>query len=305
MLVIRRRKEFVMEGTLERLQVTEVLDGFRASRCSGVLHLARDGATKRVYFKNGRVVYANSDLGEDRLGELIVKSGKLKREELDLACKVREASQLRLGRTLVELGYLSAGELDGHVKGQVELIIRSLISWESGSFRTELNASPVDEDLQRADISVENVVLDALRALDDEESIRAGIGDLNGTLRFAKDSSWMDANLRLTPEEGFLLSRVDGAATALEIAQLSPMGEKETLCLISALVVAGVLAVERTSRLQVELPPNVAEPTPEPPRLETVKKDVKPELSPKAKRFSDEMHAKYATAHEDTCCLSL
>lgn len=119
-----------MEGTLERLQVTEVLDGFRASRCSGVLHLARDGATKRVYFKNGRVVYANSDLGEDRLGELIVKSGKLKREELDLACKVREASQLRLGRTLVELGYLSAGELDGHVKGQVELIIRSLISWE-------------------------------------------------------------------------------------------------------------------------------------------------------------------------------
>ena len=289
-----------MEGTLERLQVTEVLDGFRASRCSGVLHLARDGATKRVYFKNGRVVYANSDLGEDRLGELIVKSGKLKREELDLACKVREASQLRLGRTLVELGYLSAGELDGHVKGQVELIIRSLISWESGSFRTELNASPVDEDLQRADISVENVVLDALRALDDEESIRAGIGDLNGTLRFAKDSSWMDANLRLTPEEGFLLSRVDGAATALEIAQLSPMGEKETLCLISALVVAGVLAVERTSRLQVELPPNVAEPTPEPPRLETVKKDVKPELSPKAKRFSDEMHAKYATAHEDT-----
>lgn len=289
-----------MEGTFERLQVAEVLDGFRASRRSGVLHLVRDGATKRVFFKNGRVVYANSDLREDRLGELIVKSGKLKRKELDLACKVRAASQLRLGRTLVELGYLSDGELDGHVKGQVERIIGSLISWESGSFRTELNESPVDEDLQRADISIENVVLDALRSLDDEDAIHAGIGDLNATLRFAKDSSWMDANLRLTPEEGFLLSRVDGAATALEIAQLSPMGEKETLRLISALVVAGVLAVERTSRPQVEVPPNVAEPTPKPPRLETVKKDVEPELSPEAKHFSDEMHAKYATAHEVT-----
>ena len=292
-----------MEGTLERLQLTEVFDGFRASRRSGVLHLARDGATKRVYFKDGRVVYANSDLGEDRLGELIVRSGKLKREELDLACKVREASQLRLGRTLVDLGYISDGELDGHIKGQVEIIIRSVISWESASFRTELSESPVDEDLQRADISVENVVLDALRALDDEDSIRAGIGDLNGTLRFAKDSSWMDANLRLTPEEGFLLSRVDGAATALEIAQLSPMGENDTLRLICALVVAGVLAVETTSRLQGQAPPVATrppKPTLEPPRLETVKKDVEPELSPEAKRFCDEMHAKHATAHEVT-----
>ncbi|TDI38583.1 MAG: DUF4388 domain-containing protein [Acidobacteria bacterium] len=292
-----------MEGTLDRLQLTGVLDGFRASRRSGVLHLARDGATKRVYFKDGRVVYANSDLGEDRLGELIVRSGRLKREELDLACKVREASQLRLGRTLVDLGYMSDGELDGHIKGQVEVIIRSVICWESGSFRTELNERPVDEDLQRSDISVENVVLDALRTIEDVESIRAGIGDLNGTLRFAKDSSWIDANLRLTPEEGFLLSRVDGAATALEIAQLSPMGENDTLRMICALVVAGVLVVERTSRLQVEAPPGVtrtSEPAPEPPRLETVKKDVEPELSPEAKQFRDDMYAKHATAHEVT-----
>ncbi len=292
-----------MEGTLQPLQLTEVLDGFRASRRSGIVHLARDGATKRVYFKDGRVVYADSDLGEDRLGELIVRSGKLKRKELDLACKVREASELRLGRTLVDLGYISDDELDGHIKKQVETIIRSVISWESGSFRTELNESPVDEDLQRADISVENVVLDALRALEDEDSIRAGIGDLNGTLRFAKESSWMDANLRLTPEEGFLLSRVDGAATALEILQLSPMGENDTLRLICALVVAGVLVVESTPRLLVETRPDVIrppKPPPEPPRLETVKKDVEPELSPEAKRFCDEMHAKHATAHEVT-----
>ena len=287
-----------MEGTLGRLQLTEVLDGFRASRRSGVLHLARDGATKRVYFKTGRVVYANSDLGEDRLGEFIVRSGKLKRAELDLACQVREASQLRLGRTLVDLGYISDRELDGHVKGQVENIIRSVISWESGSFRTELNESPVEDDLQRADISVENVVLDALRALDDEDTIRAGIGDLNGTLRFANDSSWMDANLRLTPEEGFLLSRVDGTATAVEIAQLSPLGEHDTLRLICALVVARVLVVEKTARLQVPTPP--LELITEPPRLETVKKDVEPELAPEAKQFRDEMYAKHATAHEVT-----
>ena len=170
-----------MEGTLERLQLTNVLDGFRASRLSGVLHLTRDGATKRVYFKHGQVVYANSDLPEDRLGGLIVRSGKLEQKQLDLACEVRDASELRLGRTLVDMGFLSDSELDGHTKEQVELIIRSVISWESGSFRTELNESPVDEDLQRTDISVENVVLDVVRALEDEDAIRAGIARLPGS----------------------------------------------------------------------------------------------------------------------------
>ena len=78
------------------------------------------------------------------------------------------------------------------------------------------------------------------------------------------------------------------------------MGENDTLRLICALVVADVLVVEKTSRIQVEAPPQTREPTPEPPRLETGKKDGEPELSPEAKQFRDEMYAKHATAHEVT-----
>ena len=163
-----------MEGTLERAGLTQALQGFRSGRQTGVLHLDQDGATKRVYFKKGDIVFASSDVGTERLGEILVRSGKLTRSELELACKVRESSHLRLGKTPVDMGYVSDSELDALVKRQVESILLSLILWETGSYRAELRDNALDkkdEDLLRADISTENILLEAVRGLDDSDAI--------------------------------------------------------------------------------------------------------------------------------------
>jgi curved DNA-binding protein CbpA len=276
-----------------------------------VLHLAQNGATKRVYFKNGDIVFASSDVGTERLGEVLVRNGKLKRAELDLACKVRETSQLRLGRTLVEMGYVSEGELESMVKSQVESILLSMLPWHEGSYRTELCDDPLatqDRDLLREDISTENILLELVRRLDDGAAVRAGIGDLAAPLRFARDPVWVGANLALTTEEGFVLSRVDGASSASEIATLSPMGEDETMRCICALVVSGVLELDpaalrhggdslplQTQPPPVETPPSTsrdAADAPAPP-VETV-------MSPEARQFQEEMLRRHASAHEVT-----
>lgn len=251
-----------MEGSLERAGLTRVLQGFRTGRQTGVLHLDQNGQAKHVYFKNGDIVFASSDVGTERLGEFLVRSGKLTRAELELACKVRESSHLRLGKTLVDMGYVSDSELDGLVKQQVESILLSLTSWETGSYRAELRDNaldPKDADLLRADISTENILLETVRGLDDSDAIRSGIGDLTAPLRFARDPDWIGENLTLTSQEGFVLSRVDGESSTDEIAKLSPMGEDDTLRCICALIVAGVLETE-TSRVPVEPPPKVSAP---------------------------------------------
>ena len=139
-----------MEGTVERAGLTQVLQGFRTGRQTGVLHLDQNGATKRVYFKNGDIVFANSDVVADKLGEMLVKNGKLTRSELELAFKAQERSNLRLGKTLVEMGFVTDGELDGLVKAQVDTILSSLIPWETGSYRAEIRDNALeagDEDI--------------------------------------------------------------------------------------------------------------------------------------------------------------
>ena len=321
-----------MEGTLERAGLTQVLQGFRAGRQTGVLHLDQDGASKHVYFKNGDIVFASSDVGTERLGEILVRSGKLTRSELELACKVRESSHLRLGKTLVDMGYFSDSELDALIKRQVESILLSLIAWETGSYRAEFRDNALEKKdayLLRADISTENILLETVRGLDDTDAIRDGIGDLNEALRFARDPDWIGKNLSLTPQEGFVLSRVDGGSSADEIAKLSPMGEKETLRCICALVVAGVLEMESTRApverpaapqpksdvlfTPVEPPPEaaapranaVASPPPPkpmeaPPRAMGASPTQNNELSEEARQFREEMLRKHNTAHKVT-----
>lgn len=296
-----------MEGTLERAGLTQVLQGFRSGRQTGVLHLDQGGQAKHVYFNKGDIVFARSENGTDRLGEILVRSGKLTRPELELACKVRESSHLRIGKTLVDMGYVSDNELDALVKRQVESILQSLISWETGSYRAELRDSALDEqdaDLVRGDISTENILMETVRGLDDPNAVRRGIGDLTVPLRFARAPDWIGKNLTLTPQEGFVLSRVDGESSANEIAKLSPMGEDETLRCICALIVAGVLETE-TPNLPVEPTETAAVSRPEPQEVKPPPPEPEPpakkiELSEAAREFHEEMRRKHATAHQVT-----
>lgn len=272
-----------MEGNLDETPVPEVLQSFTSSGKSGVLHLSRGGTTKRIYFKDGSIVFASSDDSAERLGELLVRSGTLKRSELDLACRVLPSSPLRLGATLVEMGYLSSDELDRRVKEQITSIVQSLLPWESGVYRTEVRELPIAPDLERGDLSTTRILMEGVRRIEDFATIRRGLGHLEGPLSYALDPRKIQSDVDLTPAEGFVLSRVDGATSPREIAKLSPMGEEETLRCVYALLAAGILEVRGATK--PESPPVSA---------------PEPELSPDALRFFEEMREKHRLHSEAT-----
>jgi len=272
-----------MEGTLNETPVPEVLQTFTASGKSGVLHLSRGGTTKRIYFKDGAIVFASSDDSEERLGELLVRGGALKRSDLELACRVLASSPLRIGATLVEMGYLSPDELARRVKEQITSIVHSLFPWESGVYRTELRELPIAPDLECSDLSTTRILMEGVRRIEDFATIQRGLGHLEGPLSYALDPTKLQSDVELTPAEGFVLSRVDGATSAGEIAKLSPMGEEETLRCVYALIAAGILGVRRAASR--ETPQSSTE---------------EPELSPESLRFLQEMQEKHRISSEAT-----
>ncbi len=273
-----------MEGNLHEIPVPEVVQSFTAAGRSGVLHLSRGNTTKRIYFKDGAIVFASSDDEKERLGELLVRAGALTRSELDLACRVVARSHLRLGATLVDMGYLSAEEVDRRVKEQVASIVHSLFPWEDGVFRTEVRDLPLPPDLERKDLSTAALLMEGVRRIEDFATIRRGLPDLEGPLSYAADLSKLERDLDLTPAEGFVLSRVDGATSSGEIAKLSPLGEEETLRCVYALVAAGIVEVH-----SVATKPCGSIPAPK-----------EPECSPEALRFLEEMRTKLQIASEST-----
>jgi tetratricopeptide (TPR) repeat protein len=258
-----------MEGTLSNVPVAEVFQRLRTKRETGIVHLSQGVTTKRVYFRGGAIVFASSDESSERLGERLVRSGALHRADLDLACRATAASNRRLGATLVQMGYLSPEQLEAKVREQVTSIVESLFPWRSGSYRTELCDNPVDADLERVDLSTVDLLVDGVRRLTDAKAIGLGIGDLEAPLSHAADPSRLGLEISLTPEEGFVLSRVDGVTSAGEIAKLSPMGELETLRCIYTLLIAGLLRASGDTPMA-----------------------SKPARSPEAERFAAEMQEK-------------
>jgi len=99
-----------LRGQLAQLPLPEILQHLRTSRATGVLSLVSGGARKALYVKEGRVVFGSSNLPNDRLGEILIRNGKITVEEYEASIKAISKGK-RQGKVLVEMGALSPKNL--------------------------------------------------------------------------------------------------------------------------------------------------------------------------------------------------
>jgi curved DNA-binding protein CbpA len=231
-----------LEGNLSQQTLAGVIRNLYVDRKSGILHLERDGIKKRIYFKKGSLIFANSDVNDDRIGEFLIRHGAIDRAAFEMAAKVAKETGTRFGKTIVEMGYMTAEDILARVTEQIEAIIYSLFMWDSGDWRVEPHEDPVDADI-RLNLSTADIILEGIRRMSDLEAIRRGLGDAQGMLRHSENPLLLYQKISLTPSEGFVLSRVDGVSTVADISAISPLGEEETIRCVYGLVSAGVLEV--------------------------------------------------------------
>jgi hypothetical protein len=101
---------------------------------SGCLVLVRESEEKRIHFESGRVVFASSTEEADRMGELLLRQGKINSQQLTDCRRQVKASGRRLGEVLVDQGHLKPRELLPAVRQHLEDIVYSVFSWTSGSY---------------------------------------------------------------------------------------------------------------------------------------------------------------------------
>jgi uncharacterized protein DUF4388 len=99
-----------LKGQVSDLPIAEVLQHLRLARATGILSLISGGARKALYVKDGRVVFASSNLPNDRLGEILIREGKITVEEYDTSIKAISKGK-RQGKVLVEMGALRPKDL--------------------------------------------------------------------------------------------------------------------------------------------------------------------------------------------------
>ena len=296
-----------LQGNLKDTSAAELMRDFYGARHTGILHLCRQKIEKRIYFKKGNIVFANSEKESDRLGEFLIASGQLDRATFERASVTMKHARQRFGRALIELGVLSQEELEGAVRRQIEAIIYSVIQWESGGYGFEFLDRPVEEDIV-LNLSTAELILGGVRQISSSERIRDMIGDLERVIVPSDDPLLMYQKMTLTTSEGFVFSRVDGSATANDIAAVSPLGDEETLRCLYALVAAGVVKLEHKPD-SVEAPssgkpePRVAVPKPDVPKSDVLKSrgGERPHVDGEQTRILEDIASKHASLLTANC----
>jgi hypothetical protein len=231
-----------MEGELGLGSLPWLLTRLNQDQSTGVLHVLVDGIERRVFFKWGFVLFASSGDPADRLDQRLLKAGRVSAATLERAYERQKATGSRFGECLVEMGAVTQAELHGEVERQVRDIITYLFSISRGHFRFELSEAPVDGDLM-LDLPIEQILLDGIRSMTDVLALRIGVGSMTDVLRLENRRAAGDEP-QLNASEAFLLSRIDGKSSILDVVAVSPLGEMETLRGLAALLSVGVATAE-------------------------------------------------------------
>jgi serine/threonine protein kinase/Flp pilus assembly protein TadD len=235
-----------LRGSLEDKPLCNIIRDIYTTRKTGILHVKTDTVSRRLYFRKGSIVFANSDREEDRLGEFLIGRGEIDRALFELASKLMMERGQRFGRTLVELGVMTEERMEAAVLDQIDSIIRAMFSLRSGKFGFEKMDQPVEQDIV-LEISTGDTIVRSIRDTVSFDIVSMELGDLSGVLRLSENPLLRYQAISLDPSEGFVLSRVDGASTIGELVSLSPLGEEETLKCVYGLISAGVLDVEEAA----------------------------------------------------------
>jgi hypothetical protein len=163
---------------------------------------------------------------------------------------------LRLGQILVEEGVLDSETLETFVREQVQDAVFDLMRWSDGNFQfdTDGDDAVIEEPTELA-VSVENLIMEGSRRLEEWDSVRKKIPSMDATVAMAPPPGEAGVELSLKAEEWRLLTLVDGRRSVRDLVELAGQGQFATCKLLYGMVGAGMLEVRD---VDLDGPPSVA-----------------------------------------------
>jgi hypothetical protein len=273
--------ELTIRGSLEESSLPELLRSMTKSKESGILTCFVQGYLKSIYLNEGQIVFASSTNPDDRLGETLMRAGKITvQHHLDASKLVR--SGRRLGSILIDLNAITSEELMEGVQGQAQEIINGLFDVTRGEY--ELVLKEVDaHDMIMLRGSTDDVIFDGAKSMRSWSRISRGVGSLSSKLIPSPEAGKVLLNLTLSPEESHLFSLCQkGQFSVGEICSMSYLTSFETFRILWAFLMAGVLQ----STEIIEQKPAIST-TPHPSSVNVSSMDAELDLHDLVEKYND------------------
>jgi hypothetical protein len=249
LLVARRTPAAGGAATQPRLRLAGDLAGFaiadfigfaHQSRLTGVLYVVSAETERTIAFRDGEVRASRSSVMGERIGEVALKLGLVTEPQLERAM----AAARPLGKALVDLGFLSSGDLWKCFHEQITSVFHAILQLRAGVFWL-LDEDQADLSTAPQAVSTQALLMDGIRRIDELSLFRARIPGPGSYLRRREPAR----PVTLQTVEQQLLGLVDGQRTVAEVASAAYLAEFDATKVLYHLAEAGYL--EATEAPQV------------------------------------------------------
>ena len=157
-----------LEGTLRDFSVTDIVQVLGLQKKTGMLTV--EGIEDRIFvsFDAGQIVSADSEASslDERVGNLLVRSGRLAPAELLRALEIRKETQASLGSLLLRDRFVSIEDLREAFRLQVHRIVVPAFRWKEGKFRFNPGAVATHDGPLLA-LPTDAVLMESVQILDE------------------------------------------------------------------------------------------------------------------------------------------
>jgi hypothetical protein len=240
-----------LKGTLRDFSLADIFQLIGIQNKTGILTLKSNQEVVTVSFVDGSIVSADALQRrlEDRLGTVLVKSGRITETQLQEALRIQKNTLKRMGSILVEHRFIDAGALRDALRVQISQMVYRLFRWRDGEYNFSQEAQ-VDYDREHVvPMSAESILMEGARILDEWPMIEKGIKSFATVFRRApvevtaapkqeadRPGEEEARGVTLDEQEMAVYGLVDGRRTVQEIVERSTLGEFDTCRLLYDLI---------------------------------------------------------------------
>lgn len=159
-------------NSVEKYPVPLIMKKIFHDNLSGRLTVSHNEFTREIYLSEGKLQYAASSMEEEKIGQILIKKGKLSPEQFQTYVKYQEKLKPkyhhRLGKLLVSNNLISKKELFSSLNEQTRGITASTFSMDTGDwvFKPFRSGAKMPEDLM-FDIPLIDILVEATEQMED------------------------------------------------------------------------------------------------------------------------------------------
>ncbi len=162
-----RKDPAAFRGDLAVITIENLMQLVSHAALSGELYLVTPGNSAVFFVHEGLLIYAYLEENPLRIGERLIQKNLITKEHLQecLSQYQRKSAQLKIGKILVENGYLQQADLETTIKEQIKDIFFEVLSWKEGSFTFSIKKIPT-ADCIFLEERIDHLILEGIIHLD-------------------------------------------------------------------------------------------------------------------------------------------